>query len=207
MLNPMLKLKCKYLLYFHQIRPLGRFDLVVAMSLCLCVCPLFMYQILRPPLPEFGCPKFLEIRNPWGKVLERNGLRSEYFCREVVQDRRVKKSLFLLILPYKTWWKPRFPIDQRPLVKGYIANFGISLDVFEFFRFDYFFGFNFFFGFLCILGPPYCGIGANIRISQEIQCLPYAGFFFFDMYFLLKLKSVNILYEIHFTHVFMKYSL
>ena len=30
---------------------------------------------------------------------------------------------------------PRFPMDERPLVKGYIANFGISLDVFEFFGF------------------------------------------------------------------------
>ena len=29
-----------------------------------------------------------------------------------------------------------------------------------------------------ILGPPYCGIGATIRIGQEMLCLPYAGFFF-----------------------------
>ena len=28
--------------------------------------------------------------------------------------------------------KPRFPMDQRSLVKGYISNFGIFLDVFEF---------------------------------------------------------------------------
>ena len=28
-----------------------------------------------PPLPEVGCPKSLEIRNPWGKVLERSGLK------------------------------------------------------------------------------------------------------------------------------------
>ena len=32
-------------------------------------------------------------------------------------------------------------------------------------------------GFLGILGPPYCGIGATIRIGQEMFCLPYAGFF------------------------------
>ena len=42
---------------------------------------------------------------------------------------------FWLILPYKTWWKPRFLMDERSLVEGYIANFGISLDVFEFLRF------------------------------------------------------------------------
>ena len=34
-----------------------------------------------------------------------------------------------------------------------------------------------YFWFLCILGPPYCGIGATIRIGREILCLPYAGFF------------------------------
>ena len=32
-------------------------------------------------------------------------------------------------------------------------------------------------GFWGILGPPYCGIGATIRIGREILCLPYAGFF------------------------------
>ena len=46
-----------------------------------------------------------------------------------------KKSFFWRILPYKTWWKPRFPMDQRPLVEGSIANFGIFLDVFQFLRF------------------------------------------------------------------------
>ena len=27
-----------------------------------------------------------------------------------------------------------------------------------------------------ILGPPYCGIGATIRIGREMLCLQYAGF-------------------------------
>ena len=30
-----------------------------------------------PPLPEVRGPKILESWNPWGKVLERSGLRSE----------------------------------------------------------------------------------------------------------------------------------
>ena len=38
--------------------------------------------------------------------------------------------------------------------------------------------FPLFFKWFCrILGPPYCGFGATIRISQEMLCLPYAGFF------------------------------
>ena len=47
-----------------------------------------------PPLPKFECPKFLEIQNLWGKVLERNGPRIEHFCWEVVQNRCVKKLVF-----------------------------------------------------------------------------------------------------------------
>ena len=35
---------------------------------------------------------------------------------------------------------------------------------------------NFRFSGALILGPPYCGIGATIRIGREMLCLPYAGF-------------------------------
>ena len=74
--------------FFHRIGPLGRFDLVVAMSMYVYIyLSLFAWYILRPilpPLPEVGCPKSLEIWNPWGKVLERSGLRIEHFCYEVV---------------------------------------------------------------------------------------------------------------------------
>ena len=90
---------------------------------------------------------------------------------------------FLLIFPYKTWWKPRFPMNQRPLVEAYIANIGISLGRFEFLRFWWFFPFFKQFGFSAILGPPYCGIGATIRIGREILCLPYAFFFYFLVLF------------------------
>jgi hypothetical protein len=37
-----------------------------------------------PPLPEVGCQIFLEIWNPWGKVMERSGLTFEHFCLEMV---------------------------------------------------------------------------------------------------------------------------
>ena len=42
---------------------------------------------LLPPLPEVGCPIFLEIRNPWGKVMERSGLTFEE--EEVVSDMNI----------------------------------------------------------------------------------------------------------------------
>ena len=40
--------------------------------------------VFLPPLPKVGCPIFLEIQNPWGKVMERSGLTFEHFCLEVV---------------------------------------------------------------------------------------------------------------------------
>ena len=54
-------------------------------SKCPCVCLSvhflrYRLNVFLPPLPEVGCPKFLEIRNPWGKVMERSGLRFENFC-------------------------------------------------------------------------------------------------------------------------------
>ena len=56
-----------------------------------------------PPLPEIRCPIFLEIQNPWGKVMERSGLTFEHFCLEVVLNHRAKYFFFfLLILP----WSP-----------------------------------------------------------------------------------------------------
>ena len=69
--------------------------------------------------------------------MERSGLRLKHFCFEVVQNRCANFFFFffLQILPYKICWKPHFKNHKRPLVEGRIANFGISLEVFEFLRF------------------------------------------------------------------------
>ena len=40
--------------------------------------------VFLPPLPDVRCPIFLEIRNSWGKVIERSGLRYEHFCLKIV---------------------------------------------------------------------------------------------------------------------------
>ena len=72
---------------FSKNRPLAD-SFIESRNLRVCV-SLFKWYILRPifpPLPEVGCPKFLEIRNPWGKVLERSGLKFEHFSLEVVQN-------------------------------------------------------------------------------------------------------------------------
>ena len=59
----------------------------VCLFVCVSVC-LFTFEVsfngLFAPLPEVGCQIFLEIRNPWGKVMERSGLTFNHFCVEVV---------------------------------------------------------------------------------------------------------------------------
>ena len=60
--------------------------LSVRVFLRLSVCSLLWYRlnIFLPPLPKIGYPIFLEIQNPWGRVMERSGLRFEHFCLIVV---------------------------------------------------------------------------------------------------------------------------
>ena len=57
--------------------------------------------------------------------------------------------------------------DGLETSEGRIANFGILDDFFPIIKKN---------GFGGILGQPYCGIGATIRIGQAMLCLPYAGF-------------------------------
>ena len=115
----------------------------VCLSVCLCV-HLFTFEV---PFKRRGCPILLEIRNTWGKVRERSGLRFEHFCLEVVLNHQTKNSFFLADFACKKRWKPRFPMDQRPLVEGRIANCGIFLDFLSFCVLDDFFQFFKQFGF------------------------------------------------------------
>ena len=70
---------------------------LVRQCVCVSVC-VFTFKVpfkcLFPPLPEFGYLIFLEIWNPWGKVMERSylvsdlkillSLRFENFSLEIV---------------------------------------------------------------------------------------------------------------------------
>ena len=61
----------------------------VSVSVYLSVCVFvhflrYSLNVFLPPLPKVGCPIFLEIRSPLGKVIERSGLRFEHFYLEVV---------------------------------------------------------------------------------------------------------------------------
>ena len=50
------------------------------------VCSLLRYRVnvFLPILSEVGCPKIVEMRNPWGTVVERIVLRFEDFCSQMV---------------------------------------------------------------------------------------------------------------------------
>ena len=39
-----------------------------------------LLTVFLAPLPEVQCPNFLDIWRPWGKLMERSGLRFENFC-------------------------------------------------------------------------------------------------------------------------------
>ena len=64
--------------------------LSVCPSVCLSVYSLLRYRlnVFLPPLPKVGCQIFLEIRYPWGKVMERSGLIFEHFCLKIVKNCR-----------------------------------------------------------------------------------------------------------------------
>ena len=111
--------KSKYKLLFQSIGPLGRCFLELQMSICLSVCvsvcvsicSLLRYRlnVFLPPLSEVGCPIFLEIQNPLGKIMERSGLRFEHFSLEMFLNTPKKNSGWICLT--KNWWKPRFPMD------------------------------------------------------------------------------------------------
>ena len=44
----------------------------------------YRLNVFLPQLPEVGYPKFSEIQNPWGKVMEISGLRFENFSKKRV---------------------------------------------------------------------------------------------------------------------------
>ena len=53
----------------------------VCLSVCLSVCSLLRYllTVFLPQFPKVRCPIFFEIRNPWGKVMERSCLTFQHF--------------------------------------------------------------------------------------------------------------------------------
>ena len=55
----------------------------------------YRLTVFFPPLPEVQCPIVLEIRNPWGKVMERSGLTlQQFWFGSGLKSPRKKKFFF-----------------------------------------------------------------------------------------------------------------
>ena len=83
-------------------------------------------NVFLPPLPEVGCPNFLEILYSWGKVMERSSLRFEFFtntgCKIAAQKKVCLGALLSMIFFYLCFslcLKVCFP----PLCKFQCPNF------------------------------------------------------------------------------------
>ena len=90
--------------------------LSVHLSVRVPVCSLLRYRLTGfwPPLPEVGCPIFSEIRNPWGKVMERRSMIvyswSTLLCYRCYCPHRTRDALsrvfgiFSLFLHHSLWY-------------------------------------------------------------------------------------------------------
>ena len=140
----------KIFLVFSKHRPSGpmlsisrNVRLSVLLSICLSVClsvSVFTFQVpfkcLFSPTSRSRMSNIFRDSESLGKSNWKKWSQiGTFLFGSGLKLRCEKKVCFWLILPYKTWQKPHFPMDQRPLVKGRIANFGISLDIFDFLRF------------------------------------------------------------------------
>ena len=94
-----------FLMVFSKHRPSwpmlsisGSAHMCVCLCVCLCVCSLLRYRlnIFLPPLPERGSQKYLEILNPWGKIMEKVVSHWKTFTNNGCKIAERKKFFFFL---------------------------------------------------------------------------------------------------------------
>ena len=85
----------------------------ICQSVCLCVCSLLRCRlnVFLPVLPEVGCPIYFWDLESLGKSNEKkwSQIWTLLFGRGLKSPNNNNKKW--LISPYKTWWKPRLPMD------------------------------------------------------------------------------------------------
>ena len=109
--------EANYSTQFHRIGPLGRFDLVVTMSVCcslfVCVSPfhvLYFEAYFAPTSGSRIANIFRDLESLGKSAGKKWSQNWTFLLGSCLKLQRKKKVSFFLILPYKTWWKPRFPI-------------------------------------------------------------------------------------------------
>ena len=74
----------------------------------------YRLNVFLTPLPKVGCPKVLEIQNPWGKVVERWVSDLNIFAQKrskIAAAKKVfmdKKEVFPFEVPVKRLFAPTF---------------------------------------------------------------------------------------------------
>ena len=62
-----------------------RLSVCLSVGLFICVFTIEVpFKCLFAPTSRNRMSNILDIRNPWGKVMERNGLRFEHFCLKII---------------------------------------------------------------------------------------------------------------------------
>ena len=72
-------------------------SICVFVCLCLCLSVHFLryrLTVILPPFPKIGCPIFLEIRNPWGKVIKEVVSHLNIFVKKLSKIAAQKKVFF-----------------------------------------------------------------------------------------------------------------
>ena len=94
--NPKFIIFLKIFLKHRPSGPMLSISRNVRLPVCPCVCSLLSCRlnVFLPPLPKVGCPIFLEIRHPWGKIMERSGVSFEHFVGKLSKIAAQKKSFF-----------------------------------------------------------------------------------------------------------------
>ena len=153
---------------------------------CPCVCSSVRVFTFEVPFKRLFAPTYrsrmsnifrdLELL---GKSNGKSGLRLEHCCLEVVLNCQTKKKNF--------FWAD-FALQKKvetTLLDGLETSGQRAYHLFRHISRSYWVFASWMIIsnkkkklLLGILGPPYCGIGATIRIGREMLCLPYAGFLF-----------------------------
>ena len=164
----------------------------VCLSVCVSVCP-FVCSLLRqrlnvflPPLPEVGCPIFLEIRNPWGKSSGKKWSQIWKFLFENgLKSPRQKKFFFCLFCLTKhggnhaSRWIRDLWSKGVSLILAYLLMFFSFCFLDDFFCFSKKSGFGVF-----LVHPPMASVLLSASVARCFVSLMRDFFFVFFLHFL-----------------------
>ena len=113
--------------WFSSNRPTGRIrssSRIVCVCVCVCVCLFVPFHVVYfeayfAPTSQSRMSKVFRDSESLGKSAGKKRFQNWTFLLwSGLKSPRKKSFFFVLILPYKTWWKPRFPWIKDIWSKG-----------------------------------------------------------------------------------------